>query len=113
MIIDGGNNLNIASWELVEKLNLPTKRHPNPFQVAWVNDTPIPKFKNLVLPQDNLQKAYEKQLSANLLKPHNYFENYQLVLQRWKVNQNLAIALHEIIQDQERRISYLIMVKKR
>ena len=33
-IIDGGNILNIASQELVEKLNLPTKRHPNSFRVA-------------------------------------------------------------------------------
>ena len=93
MIIDGGNNLNIASWELVEKLNLPTKRHQNPFQVAWVNDISIPKFKNLILPQDNLQKAYEKQLSANLLKPHNYFENYQLVLQSWKVKSKFGYCL--------------------
>ena len=41
-IIDGDSNLNIASQELVEKLNLPLKKHPNPFQVAWVNDTSIP-----------------------------------------------------------------------
>ena len=36
------------------------------------------KFKN-VFPQDNVQKAYEKQLSANLLKTHNYFENTQRI----------------------------------
>ncbi|RVW49578.1 Transposon Ty3-I Gag-Pol polyprotein [Vitis vinifera] len=41
IIIDGGSSLNIASQELVEKLNLKTKRHPNPFRVAWVNDTSI------------------------------------------------------------------------
>ena len=41
MIIDGGSSLNIASQELVEKLNLKTERHPNPFRVAWVNDTSI------------------------------------------------------------------------
>ena len=34
MIIDGGSSLNIASQELVEKLNLKTERHPNPFRVA-------------------------------------------------------------------------------
>ena len=39
--IDGGSSLNIALQELVEKLNLKTERHPNPFKVAWVNDTPI------------------------------------------------------------------------
>ena len=42
MIIDGGSSLNIALQELVEKLNLKTERHPNPFRVAWVNDTSIP-----------------------------------------------------------------------
>ncbi|RVW55375.1 Transposon Ty3-I Gag-Pol polyprotein [Vitis vinifera] len=42
MIIDGGSSLNIASQELVEKLNLKIERHPNPFRVAWVNDTSIP-----------------------------------------------------------------------
>ena len=41
MIIDGGSGLNIASQELVEKLNLKTKKHPNPFRVSWVNDTSI------------------------------------------------------------------------
>ncbi|WJZ85709.1 hypothetical protein VitviT2T_005229 [Vitis vinifera] len=49
MIIDGGSSLNIASQELVEKLNLKTERHPNPFKVAWVNDTSIPvSFRCLV-----------------------------------------------------------------
>ena len=49
IIIDGGSNLNIASQELVEKLNLKTDRHPNPFRVAWVNDTSIPiSFRCLV-----------------------------------------------------------------
>ena len=42
MIIDGGSSLNIASQKLVKKLNLKTERHPNPFRVAWVNDTSIP-----------------------------------------------------------------------
>ncbi|RVW74853.1 Transposon Ty3-G Gag-Pol polyprotein [Vitis vinifera] len=46
MIIDGGSSLNIASQELVEKLNLKTERHPNPFRVAWVNDTSIPKVQH-------------------------------------------------------------------
>ncbi|RVW42524.1 Transposon Ty3-I Gag-Pol polyprotein [Vitis vinifera] len=49
MIIDGGSSLNIVSQELVEKLNLKTERHPNPFRVAWVNDTSIPvSFRCLV-----------------------------------------------------------------
>ncbi|RVW35958.1 hypothetical protein CK203_078255 [Vitis vinifera] len=42
-------NLNIASQELVEKLNLKTERHPNPFRVAWVNDTSIPSKETKVI----------------------------------------------------------------
>ena len=41
LIIDGGGYSNLASKELVEKLNLKTKDHPNPYQIAWVNDTSI------------------------------------------------------------------------
>ena len=41
MIIDGGSCSNLALEELVEKLNLKTKDHPNPYQIAWVNDTSI------------------------------------------------------------------------
>ncbi|RVX03295.1 Transposon Ty3-G Gag-Pol polyprotein [Vitis vinifera] len=49
MIIDGGSSLNIVSQELVEKLNLKTERHPNPFRVAWVNDTSIPSKETEVI----------------------------------------------------------------
>ncbi|RVW75876.1 Transposon Ty3-G Gag-Pol polyprotein [Vitis vinifera] len=59
MIIDGGSSLNIASQELVEKLNLKIERHPNPFRVAWVNDTSIP-WKNL--------KEQDKEYPANVRK---------------------------------------------
>ncbi|RVX12056.1 hypothetical protein CK203_010779 [Vitis vinifera] len=41
LIIDGGSCSNLASKELVEKLNLKTEDHPNPYQIAWVNDTSI------------------------------------------------------------------------
>ncbi|KAJ9702576.1 hypothetical protein PVL29_004355 [Vitis rotundifolia] len=39
------------------------------------------EFKNLILLLDNLQKKCGKQLCPSLLMTHNYFENYQLVLQ--------------------------------
>ena len=48
----------------------------------------------------------------HVLKTHNYFEKYPLVLQCWKVFQNLAISLHDIKLDQEIMMLYLIMVKK-
>ena len=39
------------------------------------------EFKNLIPLQDNLQKKCGKQLCPSLLMTHNYFQNYQLVLQ--------------------------------
>ena len=41
LIIDGGSCSNLASEELVEKLNIKTEDHSNPYQRAWVNDTSI------------------------------------------------------------------------
>jgi len=42
MIIDGGSAINVISQEAVEKLKLPTKKHPRPYKVAWVNNYSIP-----------------------------------------------------------------------
>ena len=42
------------------------------------------EFKNLILPQNNLQEECGKQLSTSLLKTHNYFKNYQLIVQHNK-----------------------------
>ena len=54
------------------------------------------EFKNLILPQNNLQEKCGKQLSTSLLKTHNYFENYQLVVQHQKVFRSPVFVLHEI-----------------
>ena len=38
VIIDGGSVTNVASTTLVEKLNLPTIRHPRPYKLQWLNE---------------------------------------------------------------------------
>ena len=37
-IIDSGSCNNLASTALVEKLSLPTRKHPNPYHIQWLND---------------------------------------------------------------------------
>ncbi|KAF7812163.1 Transposon Ty3-I Gag-Pol polyprotein [Senna tora] len=37
-IIDGGSVTNVASTTMVEKLNLPTVRHPRPYKLQWSNE---------------------------------------------------------------------------
>ncbi|KAL0405169.1 UNVERIFIED_CONTAM: hypothetical protein Slati_3830800 [Sesamum latifolium] len=38
LIIDGGSCANVDSCEMVEKLNLATTKHPNPYKLQWLND---------------------------------------------------------------------------
>ena len=49
MIIDGGSCTNVASTELVEKLNLPTQTHPRPYKLQWLNDCGAIKVHKQVL----------------------------------------------------------------
>ena len=70
------------------------------------------EFKNLILPQNNLQEKCGKQLSTSLLKTHNYFKNYQLVVQHQKVFRIPVFVLHEIEQVQEILRSCLTMGKR-
>ncbi|XP_027181973.1 uncharacterized protein LOC113780366 [Coffea eugenioides] len=39
LIIDGGSCANVASALMVEKLALPTLRHPTPYRLQWLNDS--------------------------------------------------------------------------
>ena len=36
LVIDGGSMENIISKEAVEKLKLPTNKHPHPYKVGWL-----------------------------------------------------------------------------
>ncbi|XP_052877267.1 uncharacterized protein LOC128283891 [Gossypium arboreum] len=38
VIIDGGSCTNVASTMMVEKLGLPTTKHPSPYKLQWLND---------------------------------------------------------------------------
>ena len=39
VIIDGGSCTNVASATMVEKLGLPTSKHPRPYKLQWLNDS--------------------------------------------------------------------------
>jgi hypothetical protein len=39
VIIDGGSYQNLASKEMVKKLDLKLLRHPHPYHVQWLNDS--------------------------------------------------------------------------
>ena len=39
MIIDGRSCTNVASTTMVEKLGLPTSKHPRPYKLQWLFDS--------------------------------------------------------------------------
>ncbi|XP_073031256.1 uncharacterized protein [Primulina eburnea] len=49
LIIDGGSCTNVASLEMVEKLSLPTLKHPQPYKLQWLNDCAEVKVNKQVL----------------------------------------------------------------
>jgi hypothetical protein len=38
IIIDRGSCNNLASTTMVDKLSLPTRKHPHPYHIQWLND---------------------------------------------------------------------------
>ena len=58
MIIDNGNGMNVISVEAVQKLKLPTEKHPKPYKVSWVDDITIP-VKQRCLVNFSLGKSYK------------------------------------------------------
>lgn len=49
-IIDGESYTNVASLLMVEKLGLPTMKHPKPYHLQWLNDGEVRVFKQVKVP---------------------------------------------------------------
>ena len=62
MIIDGGSCTNVASTIMVEKLGLPTLKHPRPYKLQWLNDSGEVKVNKQVLVTFQIDKYEDKVL---------------------------------------------------
>ncbi|XP_042446416.1 uncharacterized protein LOC122031363 [Zingiber officinale] len=49
LIIDGGSCVNVASKLMVDKLGLPTLKHPKPYKLEWLNDSGEMKVNKQVI----------------------------------------------------------------
>ena len=66
MIIDGGSCTNIASTIMVEKLGLPTIKHPRPYKLQWLDDSGEVKVNKQVLVTFQISK-YEDELLCDVV----------------------------------------------
>ncbi|XP_040948645.1 uncharacterized protein [Gossypium hirsutum] len=69
IIIDGGSCTNVASTLMVEKLGLPTTKHPSPYKLQWLNDGGELKVTMQVLVSFSIGK-YCDELLCNVVPMH-------------------------------------------
>nr|XP_023887116.1 uncharacterized protein LOC111999228 [Quercus suber] len=69
MIIDGGSCTNVASTTLVEKLNLPTLKHPRPYKLQWLNDCGEVKVNRQVLVSFSIGR-YKDEVLCDVVPMH-------------------------------------------
>ncbi|XP_012857702.1 PREDICTED: uncharacterized protein LOC105976984 [Erythranthe guttata] len=66
MIIDGGSCTNLASTTMVEKLGLPTTKHPQPYKLQWLNDSGELRVNKQVLVSFRIGK-YEDEVLCDVV----------------------------------------------
>jgi hypothetical protein len=69
MIIDGGSCTNMASAILVEKLSLPTLKHPKPYKLQWLNDSGEVKVNMQVLVSFSIGR-YKDEVLCDVVPMH-------------------------------------------
>ncbi|XP_040967125.1 uncharacterized protein [Gossypium hirsutum] len=69
VIIDGGSCTNVASTMMVEKLGLPTTKHPSPYKLQWLNDGGELKVTKQVLVSFNINK-YSDEVLCDIVPMH-------------------------------------------
>ncbi|XP_024011381.1 uncharacterized protein LOC112086641 [Eutrema salsugineum] len=66
LIIDGGSCTNVASQEMVQKLNLATEKHPRPYMLNWLNNDGELKVNSRVMVPISIG-GYEDEIQCDVL----------------------------------------------
>ena len=69
VIIDGGSCTNVASITMVEKLGLPTIKHPRPYKLQWLNDSGEIRVNRQVLVSFRIGR-YEDEVLCDMVPMH-------------------------------------------
>ena len=67
VIIDDGSCTNVASTTLVDKLKLPTTKHPQPYKLQWVNQGNDLKVTKRALISFSIGKNYRDQVLCDVI----------------------------------------------
>ena len=69
VIIDGGSCTNVASITMVEKLGLPTIKHPRPYKLQWLNDSGEIRVNRQMLVSFRIGR-YEDEVLCDMVPMH-------------------------------------------
>ncbi|XP_074288563.1 uncharacterized protein LOC141613717 [Silene latifolia] len=67
LIIDGGSCTNVASITMVNKLNLVTQDHPNPYKLRWLNKGAEVKVDKQCLVPFSIGKVYKDEVLCDVV----------------------------------------------
>ncbi|XP_074303264.1 uncharacterized protein LOC141637716 [Silene latifolia] len=67
VIIDGGSCTNVASVTMVNKLNLETKPHPNPYKLRWLNKGAEVKVDQQCLVPFSIGNTYKDEVTCDIV----------------------------------------------
>jgi hypothetical protein len=106
IIVDNGSCNNIASQELVEKMGLKQRRHPDPYKMQWLNDCGALRVSNIVTVPFSIGR-YKDQVECDVVS----MQACQLLLGRpWLYDrdvQTLGRANKQVFMYQGERITLL------
>ena len=85
VIIDGGSCTNVDSTTMVDKLGLPTIKHPWPYKLQWLNDSSEVRVTKQVLVPFCIEK-YEDEVLCDVVSMQ---VGHLLLGRPWKFDQNV------------------------
>ncbi|XP_052477129.1 uncharacterized protein LOC128032557 [Gossypium raimondii] len=88
LIVDGGSCTNVASTLMVEKLGLPTTKHPQPYKLQWLNDGGELKVTKQVLVPFTIGK-YSDEVLCDVVPMH---AGHMLLGRPWQFDRK---AIHD------------------
>ncbi|XP_038978204.1 uncharacterized protein LOC120108619 [Phoenix dactylifera] len=86
MIIDSGSCTNVASTLLVDKLELPTMKHPNPYKLQWLNECGEVRVNKQVLVSFSIGK-YTDEILCDVAPMH---ASHILLGRPWKFDRKVT-----------------------
>ncbi|XP_040932065.1 uncharacterized protein [Gossypium hirsutum] len=85
VIMDVGSCTNVASTMMVERLGLPTTKHPSPYKLQWLNDRGELKVTKQVLVSFNIGK-YSDEVLCDVIPMH---AGHLLLGRPWQFNRRV------------------------